>query len=163
MVEEMSKGFHDVLPIEQANQVTQIAESVSENYEIDEIISPEEMHETEEILNAYFMALKIEGKNRKTIEHSYIATKKAGNTCSYSLLFDYVVSDLKFSLMSFHSCFLFVLFLHVFKIFGAPATRSACICITFFLIAWQVLIIIFPRFFHINYLTVKDFFSKLFV
>ena len=76
MVEEMSKGFHNVLPNEQANQVTQIAEIVSENYEIDERISPEEMHETEEILNAYFMALKIEGKTEKTIDHySYILRK----------------------------------------------------------------------------------------
>lgn len=82
MIEEMSQEFHNVLPNEQAKQVTGIAENVSNNYEIEERITPQEIAEKDELIRAYLDALKIEGKTEKTIEqYDYYINKFLDFVC----------------------------------------------------------------------------------
>lgn len=81
MLGEMSREFNNALPPDNAVLATQIAEHVTENYEIDDVIQPSEYTETPHIIEAYLSALRVEGRSPKTIAHYEWVIRKFFDFC----------------------------------------------------------------------------------
>ena len=81
MLSEMSQEFQRSLPTDNAVVATQIAESVADNYEIDDKILSAEYEETSAVIDAYLLALKVEGRTPKTISHYDYTIKKFFDFC----------------------------------------------------------------------------------